>query len=542
MTSVRKKGTTGRIALSCAALGTAMALSPAAAALAVTDEPGPAATAAPTEPVAGQAIGIDDTHLVVVPDDASYAFLGAPGTRVWETEEPVGTAGLTLTGVEGPGALVIHRAGEGTGPEPLAHSGAAEGLPEDGYAIPPRTEGVAGPVARWAFTAPGTYLLTLADPSAEHDPVRRTTTLTVRVGNGAVAASPLPLPAPGEPVPPVTGEPGSAPQPSGTATPSLDQPVRTKGAQSVQARVGAPRAAQAPATTKAATEKKVLAEGHLDIAARVVDGKLQIQVKDGTVAGKTTWREPSSVVLHIKSAAKKQIPAGDTFSFLGKAGDPIWLLDQVQQEGLLWPGWSTDNVEAGALKGGVKFGLTKADGPGGFALYTYDGLSGASVLFNSKDGVPDTIDVPANTHAHGGWAFRGEGVHRLTLSMTGTLANGSASTDTETVTFVVGDKTDPGSVSPSGGASGTGGSSTGPDGKPGPDGGTSASAGTGEGSGNSGQGNGSSGQGNGTSGSMASTGAEDVVLMGGGAVALAAAGTALVVLNRRREQRNGARA
>ncbi|MET9375613.1 TIGR03773 family transporter-associated surface protein [Streptomyces sp. NPDC002992] len=536
MTSVRKKGTAGRIALGCA-LGTALILAPAAAAVAATDEPGTAGTTAPEVPVSpaaastGPVVDVDDTHQVVVPDDDSYAFLGAPAARIWDVEEPADIAGLTLTGVEGPGALIVHRVGEeGAAPEPLAHSGGPEGLPEEGYPIPLRTADTAVPAAHWAFTAPGTYRLTLAHASVEGDPVRRTTTLAVRVGDAAVATLPASPPSP------------SSSSPSVEA-PSLERGGPVLGAQAVEAApAGALRAAEAPvtakaATEKAATEKKVLDNGHLDIAARVVDGKLQIQVKDGTVAGKTTWREPSSVVLHVKSAAKKQIPAGNAFSFLGKAGEPIWLLDQVQQEGLLWPGWSTDNVASGALKGGVKFGLTKAEGPGGFALYTYDGLSGATVLLNSKDGVPDTIDVPANTHAHGGWAFGGEGVHKLTLSMSGTLANGSASADTETLTFVVGEKTDPGSVNPSSGGSGSGSggaSSSGPDSKPGSDGGTSASAsgGTGNGTGN----------GKGTSGSMADTGAEDVVLMGGGAVALAAAGTTLVALNRRREQRNGATA
>ncbi|MFE7712326.1 TIGR03773 family transporter-associated surface protein [Streptomyces sp. NPDC057486] len=536
MTSVRKKGTTGRLALGCA-LGTALMLAPAAAAAAASDEPGTAATAAPAAPVsptaaaAGPAIDIDDTHLVVVPDDPTYAFLGDPGAQVWDVEEPADTAGLTLTDGDGPGALVIHRAGEGA---LLASSGGPDGLPADGYPIPPRTAGSAMPVARWAFTAPGTYRLTLAPTSAGTDPARRTTTLTVRVGAEAVATPPPLPPSPTESGPPVEDESGAAPGRSGTATPlpgRRDAPAL--GAQSADAPVGALAAAEAPARVKAAAENKVLQEGHIDIAARVVDGKLQIQVKDGTVAGKTTWREPSSVVLHVKSAAKKQIPAGNAFSFLGKAGEPVWLLDQVQQEGLLWPGWSTDNVEAGALKGGVKFGLTKAEGPGGFALYTYDGLSGATVLFNSKDGVPDSIDVPANTHAHGGWAFGGEGVHRLTLSMTGTLENGSASTDTETLTFVVGDKTDPGSVSPTGGGSGSGGASSGTGDKPDTeDGSNSASGGTGNGTGES----------KGTSGSMASTGAGDVALIGVGAVAIATAGATLVVLNRRREQRNGARA
>ncbi|MEU9336476.1 choice-of-anchor M domain-containing protein [Streptomyces sp. NPDC048290] len=538
MRSARDSGVRNRIAVGCA-LGTALVLSPVAATAVGAPEAGPTPAATHQAPVPAPAIDVDDTRLTPVPDDPAYAFLGDPGTPVWEADEPEAGAGLTLTAVEGPGALVVHRtADDGQAPEVLAHSDRAGGFPEDGYPIPPRETGTSTSTstgtgtgtgtgtdepsdARWSFTAPGTYRLTLAEASAEDDPVRRTTILTAQVGTRPpVRPSPLPSPATG-------------PVPALTPVPSL-----AGRAPALAARPSAARAVEAPAPARAAsgqaaTERKVLGAGHVDIAARVVDGRLQMQVKDGTVAGKTTWREPSSVVFHVKPAAKKQIPAGDSLAFLGRAGDPVWLLDQVQQEGLLWPGWSTDNIGTGALEGGVKFGLTKARGPGGFALYTYDGLSGATVLFDSADGVPDHIDVPANTHAHGGWAFRGEGVHRLTVSMAGTLANGSASADTETLTFVVGDSTDPDSVSPSGDGPGSAGTPTGADG-------TSGSGATAPASGAA---DGAAGQSTGASGSMASTGAGDAVLMGGGAVALAAAGAALVGLNRRRvRRRDGGRA
>ncbi|MGW5003590.1 TIGR03773 family transporter-associated surface protein [Streptomyces hydrogenans] len=561
MTSLKKKGTTSRIALGWA-LGTALMLAPATAAVAATDEPGvagPSGTTAPetppssSEPLAGPTVDVDDTHLVAVPDDAAYTFLGEPGTQVWDVEEPADTAGLTLTGVEGPGALVIHRSGRKAVPELLVHSGRTEGLPEDGYAIPTRTAGITGPVARWGFTASGTYRLALAHASAETDPVRTTTMLTVRVGSAAVGTSPAP--APTLPAAPSSSSAFSEEMPMEQSGPALGAQASEAAPPSTLSTVESPAPARAAASTsapqpaaanQAATDPKVLDNGHLDIAARVVNGKLQIQIKDGTVPGKITWREPSSVVLHVKPPARKQIPAGDAFSFLGKPGAPVWLLDQVQQEGLLWPGWSTDNVESGSLKGGVKFGLTKAEGPGGFALYTYDGLSGATVLLNSKDGVPDTIDVPANTHAHGGWAFGGEGEHRLTLTMTGTLANGSASTDTETLTFVVGDKTDPTSVLPTAGGSTSGSDSASgappseAGSKPGSGGGSSASEGTEGATGNSpGE---SKGADQGTSSSLANTGAADLALLGSGAVALAAAGATLVALNRRRVQRNGATA
>jgi putative ABC transporter-associated repeat protein len=211
--------------------------------------------------------------------------------------------------------------------------------------------------------------------------------------------------------------------------------------------------ARAAASADVASDKKVLDEGHVDFAARVLDGELSLHVKDGTVPGRVTWREPSSVVLHIGPAARNTLPDNEEFGFLGKGGDPVWLLDQVQQEGLLWPGWSTDSIASGTIDGGLTFSLTGAEGPGTVALYTYDAMSGADVLFNSADGVPDAIDVAQNTHAHGGWAFTEEGTYRLTFTMSGTLANGAKVSDTETVAFVVGD-TDPGDVTPGDGSGG----------------------------------------------------------------------------------------
>jgi putative ABC transporter-associated repeat protein len=460
----------------------------------------------------GGVLDIDDTHRVAGPD----------GTAVWELTPAWDTTGLpagavqgdgvrwSLTGVEGPGVLKVYEPGAAE-EEPVVRFDSADGLP-DGYDLPTGTRGE----TRWAFDTPGAYQLTFtAEAETEEGPLTAETRYTVRVGDAAVA-TPEPDPA----LPPAP--PAAAPAPGPGAAP-IARPAAVAPA--------APAVRAAVAAEPVETAKKVLDQGHIDIAARVVDGKLQIHIKDGTVPGKTVWREPSSVVLHVKPEAKKVIPAAQDFAFLGKAGDPVWLLDQVQQPGLLWPGWSTDNMAAGATKGEVEFKLAKAEGPGNFALYNYDGLSGATVRFNSKDGVPDSFGVPQNTHAHGGWAFGKEGVYRLTFTMAGTLANGTKVSDTETVAFAVG-ATDPNTVpvtgstggSSTGGASSTGGTATG--GSTGGPGATSTTGGSATGGGTTG--------GSTDGGAMASTGAGSTLLLGGAAAALATAGTGFVYVTRRR--------
>ncbi|MDX3746513.1 TIGR03773 family transporter-associated surface protein [Streptomyces sp. AK08-02] len=456
----------------------------------------------------------DRAHVIEV-GDARVVDTSAPGwdtTGVPEGAVDGDTLRWSLIGLDGPGDLKVYSAGKeeadaGAQEAPLFDS--ADDLPDE-HELPAGHQGD----TRWEFSENGTYqvIFTAEATAADGRELSVGTVYTVVVGDTEGGQNP----AGNEPAAeetPVAGTSEEAP------TPAVDGKAVTESA-----RTG-PRTALAATTASldAVSDRKVLDEGHIDFAARVVDDKLRIHLKDGTVSGKTTWREPSSVVLHVKPAARNTLPDSDEFSFLGKGGDPVWLLDQVQQEGLLWPGWSTDNIEAGAAEGGVEFSLTEVEGPGAYALYTYDAMSGANILFNSKDGVPDSFDVPANTHAHGGWAFTKEGTYRLTFKMSGTLANGTKSSDTETVTFVVGD-TDPGTVAPGDNDSG---SSATPD--------SSATAGSTSDSGSTG----SSSTQDSADGSMASTGAGQAVLLGAAAAALTVVGAVSFLAARRRRTARG---
>ncbi|WP_165984962.1 choice-of-anchor M domain-containing protein [Streptomyces sp. YIM 98790] len=450
--------------------------------------PAAAGAAGTAEPIA-----LDDDDLTTVPDDARYAFLGTPGTRLWELSLaalPADTADtadtpdtsdtpdtpeaaeaaeagpVTLTALAGPAPVAVYETSGSAAPEVLLAAG--QELPAGGVEL---TGGATGDLSgvRWAFTAPGEYELALAGPA-------------------------------------------------GTET-------------AYAVRVAAPAATD---TTGASRERTVLDEGHIDIAARVLDGDLHIHVKDGTVPGSSTWREPGALVLHVKPEAEQQVPDNPQFAFLGDPGDPVWLLDQVQQEGLLWPGWSTEHIPAGATTGPVEFRLDSVSGPGDLALWTYDVMDGATVLFNSGDGTPDAFDVPQNTHAHGGWAFTEEGTYQVTLSMTATLSGGGKISDTETFAFAVG-ATDPGTVTPPGDSGSGGGSATGgPGGSggsagPGASGGSGASGGTGGTGGTAAQGASGDAQGN-TQGSAQGGGSRDALPDTGASDALAPAATALALL------------
>jgi putative ABC transporter-associated repeat protein len=241
---------------------------------------------------------------------------------------------------------------------------------------------------------------------------------------------------------------GDGPPPVTTSSPpptSASSPPPTGVATTSRAGTTPPPAAPAATSTTCvptgpttATAGTVLADEHVDYAVRVLDGKLVSGVKDGTVAGVTTWRAPSSVVLHVVDKAATTVPAGDRFAFLGKPGDRIWQIPQTQQAGVLWLGWNTESVTAAQVRGDITWSLDTVDGPGAVAVFEFDPFGTPVILFDSGNGVPDTAPVRLGTHAHGNWTFTKPGIYHVTFTHSATLASGARVSDKQTVTFAVG--------------------------------------------------------------------------------------------------------
>ncbi len=187
----------------------------------------------------------------------------------------------------------------------------------------------------------------------------------------------------------------------------------------------------------------VLNDGHVDIAALIEDDALVSRVKDTTESSEPVWRDPAHTVLQVLPSARTVIPTSPTFSFLGDPGDPLWQLSHVQQPGLLWPGWSTESIAAGATSGGVAWGLAAVEGPGEFFLYQPSStvLGAVDVLFSTADGidVADRFTIAPNTHAHGSWAFSAEGLYCLAFDRAATLASGQAVAERFVVAMTVGE-------------------------------------------------------------------------------------------------------
>jgi surface-anchored protein len=65
-----------------------------------------------------------------------------------------------------------------------------------------------------------------------------------------------------------------------------------------------------------------------------------------------------------------------------------------------------------------------------------------------------SYQITQGVHAHANWAFSAEGIYRISMTQTVTLANGQSSSDTETLTIVVGD-VDPATAATGGSGCGT---------------------------------------------------------------------------------------
>jgi surface-anchored protein len=189
-----------------------------------------------------------------------------------------------------------------------------------------------------------------------------------------------------------------------------------------------------------AAEAVVLSAGHTDaVDVHYENGALKLKVKDDTISPSVV-RDPADVTFRVLPAAETTVPDLPSFAFLGAPGSKIWMLPQIQDPALLWPGWNTTALGSGVFTGDkVTISLVGADGPGDVTLFDTTSLGIPNVKFRSNDGLPDRLDVPVHTHAHAGWVFSAGGAYTLTFQADATLADGTkVSTGPVDYRFVVG--------------------------------------------------------------------------------------------------------
>ncbi|HEY0189161.1 MAG TPA: TIGR03773 family transporter-associated surface protein [Cellulomonas sp.] len=204
-----------------------------------------------------------------------------------------------------------------------------------------------------------------------------------------------------------------------------------------------------PNGSTTASGATILNDGHVDIASQLDGDTLVTTVKDTTTSNVATYRDTDDVVLQLLPGTQTSVPASSTYAFLGDAGDEVWVVAQTQQEGLLWPGWSTEEIATEATQTGVTWSLDGMSGPGEFALYT-TGLATVDVLYSTRDGITsaDSFEIAQNAHVHGSWAFSAQGTYCLAFTRSTTLASGADVSDEFVLAVAVGE-VDVRSVDPS---------------------------------------------------------------------------------------------
>jgi putative ABC transporter-associated repeat protein len=161
----------------------------------------------------------------------------------------------------------------------------------------------------------------------------------------------------------------------------------------------------------------VIADGHVDLGPRLVDGKWTVEIRDDTGDG-PVWRNPSDVVLQVADAAKTTVPDDPAYSFLGTPGGEIWVLPQVQDPDVVWPGWNTQDPSIAAVVGReVDWRLHGVEGPGRFELFLTGNFGTPETIFSSERPYPQETGVEAGTHVHGNWVFTAPGAYSLDVEM-----------------------------------------------------------------------------------------------------------------------------
>ncbi|HET6704467.1 TIGR03773 family transporter-associated surface protein [Amycolatopsis sp.] len=194
-----------------------------------------------------------------------------------------------------------------------------------------------------------------------------------------------------------------------------------------------------PAPAAAAASVVAIADGHIDMGPRLVDGVWKIQLRDDS-ATPVTWRPVPEVVLQAVTASSMTVPPGPQFAFLGASGAPVWLLPQVQRPGVLWPGWNTQDPSIASVLGReVTWVLHDVRGPGHFTLFLNGNFGTPEVVFDSGKPFPQETGIEANSHVHGNWAFSAPGSYALDIDMHTTAPDGRTLSDRQTLQVFVGD-------------------------------------------------------------------------------------------------------
>ncbi|MDO5060412.1 MAG: choice-of-anchor M domain-containing protein [Actinomycetaceae bacterium] len=172
-----------------------------------------------------------------------------------------------------------------------------------------------------------------------------------------------------------------------------------------------------------------LTKGHLDISANLIGKEMGIVVKDDTLehASQTRVpRDPQALTLFVPRAAKQTRTSEQSdarFDFLGAVGEHFYLLPEVQDHQLLWPGFSTEEIDYAAYPAGIDFVVTPVKTPAGAKAvgFSVDPFAEAdqsvTTFFDTTKPGKYRLQTTGPTHRHLNWLFTKAGSYELAVQL-----------------------------------------------------------------------------------------------------------------------------
>lgn len=186
-----------------------------------------------------------------------------------------------------------------------------------------------------------------------------------------------------------------------------------------------------------AQAQTVISSGHVDLGIAYESGNWDLHVHQEQPV--EAEYEPGEVILQVGAAAQTSIPANPNFSFLGNAGDPIWILPKSENPELLFLGIGAEELDPADWTGNLTLSLETVAGPGRFAIWDTDLFGNPLIRMNSGDGIDasDSLEVIPGSHAHFFYGFTAPGDYSVTFEASGIFDGLSTASGPVTYQFAV---------------------------------------------------------------------------------------------------------
>ncbi|GAB2474007.1 choice-of-anchor M domain-containing protein [Xylanimonas ulmi] len=182
--------------------------------------------------------------------------------------------------------------------------------------------------------------------------------------------------------------------------------------------------------------------GHVDLFNLALndDDSVRLNLKED-VTGHHVEHAPQDVQIVVKERARvTDVPAGSAPPGLPTS---FYHLPIAQDRDLVWPGWDSMGLASRfGPDADVDLKVSAVDGPGDVYLWSNGAFGALTQTVTDSWTLPGTIHQDFLAHVHANWAFTAPGVYHLTAQATVTSQDGatSATSNTATYTFVVGDQ------------------------------------------------------------------------------------------------------